>query len=207
MIDTLFLDRDGTVIEDGHYLSDPEKIRLIPSAVEGLRLLAREGFRFFIVTNQSGIGRGYYGLADYERCERRLAELLAEQGITIEDTAYCPHAPEEDCACRKPATGMWRALAEKHGLKAGNCAMAGDSERDVLFAVRAGFAAACLIADPADISSGTPSPCSGQSAEHAAAAIPAHAAAHPSDSGTFCCTAGSLAEFARILLTMREDHA
>ncbi len=187
MIDTLFLDRDGTVIEDGHYLSDPGKIRLIPSAAEGLRLLADEGFRFFIVTNQSGIGRGYFSTADYARCERRLAELLAEQGISIEDTAYCPHAPEDGCACRKPATGMWRGLARKHGLRAENCAMAGDSERDVLFGVRAGFAAACLIDGVPGIRGHA---CPG------ASSLPGSAAT----CATRCFKAGSLAEFARFLL-------
>ncbi|NHZ48831.1 HAD-IIIA family hydrolase, partial [Nitratidesulfovibrio liaohensis] len=112
----VLLDRDGTVIEDRHYLSDPSGVTLLPGAARGLAALAAAGARLFLVTNQSGIARGYFTEADLHACNARLDELLGEHGVSLADTAFCPHGPDDGCACRKPAPGMWLTLRDRHGL-------------------------------------------------------------------------------------------
>lgn len=145
-IDSLILDRDGTVIEDKHYLSDPDKVELLPGAGDALARLADAGVRLFLATNQSGIGRGYFAEDDYLAVQRRLdVVLLTEFGVRLDGVAFCPHAPEEGCACRKPATGMWRELAAAHGLDPETTAMAGDKAADVGLGLDAGLAVAALV--------------------------------------------------------------
>ncbi len=144
-ITTIFLDRDGTIIEDRHYLSDPDGVTLLPQAGEALSRLAGQGLRIFIVTNQSGIGRGYFSLEDYLACQARLDAMLSELGVTVTATAHCPHAPEKPCTCRKPRIGMWEALRDAHNLKAEECVMIGDKMADINFGHNAGFAASILV--------------------------------------------------------------
>ncbi len=144
-ITTLFLDRDGTVIEDRHYLSDPDGVTFLPQAGEALSRLAAQGIRIFIVTNQSGIGRGYFSLEAYLACEARLDAMLAEHGVNVVATAHCPHAPETRCTCRKPHIGMWEQLRDAHNLKAEECVMVGDKMADINFGRNAGFAASLLV--------------------------------------------------------------
>ncbi len=144
-ITTLFLDRDGTVIEDRHYLSDPDGVTFLPQVGEALSRLAAQGIRIFIVTNQSGIGRGYFSLEAYLACEARLDAMFAEHGVTVVATAYCPHAPEVRCTCRKPHIGMWEQLRDAHNLKAEECVMVGDKMADINFGRNAGFAASLLV--------------------------------------------------------------
>ena len=101
-----FLDRDGTIIVDKHYLSDPKGIELLPNAAEGLKILVDSGYELVIVSNQSGIGRGYFSESDLKACMDKLEELLGNYKITFADVLFCPHAPDQDCTCRKPLTGM-----------------------------------------------------------------------------------------------------
>ncbi len=144
-IRSVLLDRDGTVIVDKHYLSDPAGLELLPGAAEGLAMLSRAGARLFLATNQSGIGRGYFSERDYHACAAALAQLLEGRGIRLEGAAFCPHAPEDACACRKPALGMWEKLRDGYGLRAGATAMIGDKAEDVAFGLAAGFAAVALV--------------------------------------------------------------
>lgn len=144
-ITAVFLDRDGTLIADKHYLSDPDGVELLPGVVEGLSTLAWAGARLFMVSNQSGIGRGLFGIREYEKCHARLEELLQEKNLTLTDALHCPHGPDEACGCRKPATGMWETLRDRHGLEASQAAMVGDKEADVLFGRNAGFALSVLV--------------------------------------------------------------
>ena len=144
-ITTVFLDRDGTIIEDRAYLGDPAGVTLLPGAAEGLAKMTAAGLRLFVVTNQSGIGRGYFTLQDYLACRARLNEILSGLGIGITDEAFCPHAPEETCACRKPALGLWRELAERHGLIPGECIIIGDKASDLELGYAAGFALSVLV--------------------------------------------------------------
>lgn len=145
MIRYFFADRDGTVIVDKHYLSDPEQVELFPQVGQALKMLQDRGIHTYIVTNQSGIGRGYFTEKELFACQDRLAELLNSEGVRLADYAYCPHAPEENCACRKPMLGMWERLSAKYGLDAKECVMIGDKKEDVLFGINAGFSASCLV--------------------------------------------------------------
>jgi len=136
----VFLDRDGTIIEEADYLADPEGVVLIPGAVEALTLLRDAGFALVVVTNQSGIARGLYAQEDYEAVARRLDEVLAENGITLDATRFCPHHPDltGDCGCRKPATGMHLDATEALGLDPSNSWFVGDKLRDLLPALELG---------------------------------------------------------------------
>ena len=142
----IFLDRDGTIIEDRHYASLPDDIVLLPGAGEALAALSQAGCRFFVVSNQSGLGRGYFSLADLEACHKRLQELLAVYGVFFTAIRYCPHDPSlEQCDCRKPRTGLWVKLQQEFGLNPHNCLMVGDKLADLRFGQRAGFAASVLV--------------------------------------------------------------
>jgi D-glycero-D-manno-heptose 1,7-bisphosphate phosphatase len=133
------------LIKDKHYLADPAGVELLPHVGEALQALAREGSRLFVVSNQSGVGRGLFPLSSVYACNARLAELLASYGVTVEDMVFCPHAPEDRCACRKPAPGMWLRLADTHALDPSRAVMVGDKAEDMLFAANAGLAAGILV--------------------------------------------------------------
>jgi len=141
----ILLDRDGTVIKDKHYLSDPTGVEFLPGVKESLSSLAGKGLRFFLVSNQSGIGRGMFSMEAAVAVNDRLADLLRPYGVTFTGVQFCPHAPEHGCNCRKPATGMWDALQKQYGLDAGSTIMLGDKEEDILFAARAGLALRGLV--------------------------------------------------------------
>lgn len=141
-IDTVLLDRDGTLIEDCHYLCDPAAVRLIPGAAAAMAALGRCGVRFFLVSNQSGIGRGLFSHADLARVQERLDTLLASHGACLADTAFCPHAPGEGCRCRKPGPGLWEVLARRHRLDPAATLVVGDKSSDVVF----GLAHGCCTA-------------------------------------------------------------
>ena len=112
MAKAVFLDRDGTIVADPGFLHKPEQVKLLPGAAEGIRRLNASGYLVVVVTNQSGIARGRYGVHDYRAVERRLAELLAAEGggAHIDASYFCPHHPQspEPCECRKPRTKLFR---------------------------------------------------------------------------------------------------
>lgn len=145
MIKYLFADRDGTLIVDKHYLSDPAQTELFPDVAKSLKLLQNNGIKTLVVTNQSGIGRGYFSEQDFLACQNALAVQLRAKQVELFDYAFCPHAPEDACMCRKPALGMWEYLSQKHGIDPSECAMIGDKKEDVLFGIRAGFVFSCLV--------------------------------------------------------------
>jgi D-glycero-D-manno-heptose 1,7-bisphosphate phosphatase len=144
-IDTILLDRDGTLIEERHYLRDPDLVALVPGAAEPMRRLAGMGCRFFLASNQSGIGRGLLTVDDYRTVHARLEELLRAEGITLGGAAFCPHAPEEGCACRKPRTGMWDSLSARFGLRPESTVMVGDKVADITFGQAAGCVETALV--------------------------------------------------------------
>mgnify|MGYP001332609970 CR=1 FL=1 len=140
-VPALFLDRDGTIIADPGYISDPEEVRLLPGAVAAMRRFRDAGFALVLVTNQSGIGRGYYGWADYDAVDARLDGLLAEEGLTLDAEVACGHAGKaaEACGWRKPAPGMIRAAAGVLGLDLAGSVLAGDKLSDIAAAAAAGI--------------------------------------------------------------------
>ncbi len=144
-VSAVLFDRDGTLIVDRHYLGDPDGVELIPGTGEALAVLRRHGVKSFVISNQSGIGRGYFPESGWHACEKRLGELLAAFGAKLDDERFCPHAPEAACTCRKPDIGMWESLRSAHHLDASHCAMVGDKPDDLLFGANAGLAAAVLV--------------------------------------------------------------
>ncbi len=127
----ILLDRDGTIIVDKHYLSDPEGVELLPGAVEGLKKMQSLGYGLIVLTNQSGIGRGYYSEEDMHAVNRRMEDLLAEHGVKIDKICFCPHAPDQPCTCRKPATGMIEDAAQALPFTPEDSIMIGDKACDV----------------------------------------------------------------------------
>ena len=125
------LDRDGTVIFDRHYLSDPDGVELLPNAAAGLRSLRDAGFGLLLATNQSGIARGYFDERAFWRVQARLAELLAADGLAFYGVFVCPHGPEDGCACRKPKPGLLLGAASTHGFAPADAVMIGDGEADM----------------------------------------------------------------------------
>lgn len=141
----LLLDRDGTLIRDAHYLSDPDGVKLLPGVADTLCALAGQGMSFYLVSNQSGIGRGMFPADAAHAVNERMASLLAPYGVHFSDMLFCPHAPEDRCDCRKPAPGMWRQLQGRHNLDPGECLMVGDKKEDMRFAAAAGLALRALV--------------------------------------------------------------
>lgn len=139
----VFLDRDGTIIEDANYLSDPAGVRLLPGALAALRALKAAGFALVIVTNQSGIGRGYFTEAQYHAVARRVEELLGP-GL-IDATYYCADHPGTASGRRKPAPGMLLEAAAEHGLDRARSYMIGDRRGDIEAGRAAGCAGSILV--------------------------------------------------------------
>jgi len=145
----VFLDRDGTLVRDSGYTHKLTDYELLPGVREGLLRMSRAGFALAVVTNQSGIGRGYYGEADLQAFQAHLFADLERSGIRFECTLFCPHLPDAGCPCRKPAPGLlWRAR-EELGAELGASWVVGDRASDVELARRAGCRGAVLLGSPA----------------------------------------------------------
>jgi D-glycero-D-manno-heptose 1,7-bisphosphate phosphatase len=134
----VFLDRDGTLIEDIGYLRNPNDVRLLPGAAEALRELEEQGFLLVVVTNQSGIGRGLLSPADAEAVGRRFLACLEQQGAHVHGVYVCPHVPTAQCACRKPAPGMLFQAASEHDVDLARSFSVGDKACDIEAGQRAG---------------------------------------------------------------------
>lgn len=137
-----FLDRDGTLIREKEYLADPSGVELLPGVPEALRLLRAAGYALVVVTNQSGIARGFYSLDDYRAVKRRLDEVLQGESALPDATYYCPHHPDftEPCSCRKPSTGMYLRAAQELDIDLEASIYVGDRIKDVLPGLQLGGA-------------------------------------------------------------------
>ncbi len=102
----VLLDRDGTIIVDKEYLCDPKGVELLPGAAEGLKRLYDAGYILTVVSNQSGVGRGYFTGDDVVKVNAMVCEILQRRGVVLSGIYFCPHAPDEKCHCRKPKTGL-----------------------------------------------------------------------------------------------------
>jgi D-glycero-D-manno-heptose 1,7-bisphosphate phosphatase len=147
----VFLDKDGTLVEDVPYNVDPSLVRLAEGAGFGLRTLQDAGFRLFVVSNQAGVALGRFAESALKRVEAKLRELLREFGVTLDGFLYCPHHPsglvEEyaiACDCRKPAPGMILRAAESHDLDLSQSWLIGDILDDIEAGRRAGCQAILL---------------------------------------------------------------
>lgn len=136
----VLIDRDGTLIEDRHYLADPDGVVLIPGAGAAVARWNAGGVPIGVLSNQSGVARGYFDEAAVAAVHHRLGELLASMGARLDGIWYCPHHPDHGgpCACRKPAPGLAQRAAEALGLDLARSWVVGDKACDVELAARVG---------------------------------------------------------------------
>ena len=129
----IFLDRDGTIIEDAGYIHKIKDLKFLPSAVSGLKKLQQLGYKFIIISNQAGIARGLYSSKDAETFNRELTVRLAKSGVKIKKIYICPHHPEftEKCSCRKPEAGLAKLAAKEFGINLKKSIFIGDKDSDV----------------------------------------------------------------------------
>ncbi len=161
-LNAVILDRDGTIIVDRHYLSEPEGVELIPGAGEGLRQLQDLGLKLVVITNQSGIGRGFFDEARLTAIHQRMRDLLEAEGVFLDGIYVCPHRPEEPCSCRKPRPGLLYRAAADIGCAPESCIVIGDKATDIelgrqvgaaTILVRTGYGAQTAqdMPEPADV--------------------------------------------------------
>ena len=129
----IFLDRDGTIIEDEGYANDPARVRLIPGAAAAVARINAAGHLAIVATNQSGIARGIITAAQYEAVEARTDELLRQEGAHLDAHFFCPHHPDVSgpCDCRKPGVGLYRQADARFGIDFAKSVWIGDRLRDV----------------------------------------------------------------------------
>ncbi|MCP4599445.1 MAG: HAD-IIIA family hydrolase [Proteobacteria bacterium] len=127
----VLLDRDGTINEERDYLSDANEVKLLPKAAVGLRRIQEIGLGLAVVTNQSGVGRGYFNLNDLENIHGRLSELLEAEGVELNGIYFCPHLPDDKCQCRKPRTGLIEQAAKELGFDPTGSFVIGDKVCDI----------------------------------------------------------------------------
>jgi histidinol-phosphate phosphatase family protein len=129
----VFFDRDGTLIQDRHYLKDPAEVVLLPEAAQAVRRVNYALTPVIVVTNQSGIARGLLTEADYERVRARMDDLLLERNAIVDAHYHCPHHPEFTgaCACRKPGTALFERAAAEFAIDLRRSVLFGDRWRDV----------------------------------------------------------------------------
>jgi D-glycero-D-manno-heptose 1,7-bisphosphate phosphatase len=146
----IILDRDGTIIEERDYLSQPEQVKLIPGAGAALRELQQMGLGLVVITNQSAIGRGFFDQRQLESIHQRLEQLLEREGVHLDGLYVCPHKPDDDCACRKPKLGLMEKAAKDLGFTQQDSIVIGDKDCDIdmgrmagalTFLVRTGYGA------------------------------------------------------------------
>ena len=143
MNNAIFLDRDGTLNVEKHYLYKIEDFEWLPGAIDALRLLQDAGYLLVIITNQSGIGRGYYTEEDYLKLEKWMVQTLKKRGINLSAVYHCPHLPDaqveeyrKDCTCRKPKLGMFRQAIADLDIDVNRSFAIGDKIRDCVICAK-----------------------------------------------------------------------
>jgi rfaE bifunctional protein nucleotidyltransferase chain/domain len=126
----VFMDRDGTLIDDIHFLHEPDRVHLKSGVTQGLRDLRAAGFRLVIVTNQQGLGLGYFDMDAFLEVNQRLLREIGAEGAAIDRIYFCPHSQADSCNCRKPLPGMLERACRDFGVDASDCFLIGDSAAD-----------------------------------------------------------------------------
>jgi D-glycero-D-manno-heptose 1,7-bisphosphate phosphatase len=134
----VFLDRDGTIMKDASHVGQVDQVVLIPKAVQSLKRLQEAGYKLFVITNQSGVGRGYFTHEAVESIHTHLNERFNEVGVRLERYYVCPHHPEDHCDCRKPKPKFLLEAAQEYGLDLSRCFMIGDRASDIQAGLNAG---------------------------------------------------------------------
>ncbi|OIO60175.1 MAG: hypothetical protein COZ46_07975 [Verrucomicrobia bacterium CG_4_10_14_3_um_filter_43_23] len=142
MSKALFLDRDGVLILDKHYLSDPKDVEVVPGVAEALREAKALGYKLFLFTNQSGISRGYYTWEQVHACNSRMLELMALEESIFTELCIAPEAPGDQIVYRKPSPKFILEMMEAHGLERSDCWMVGDKISDIEAGLLGGINAA-----------------------------------------------------------------
>jgi len=135
----VILDRDNTLLDDPGYLSDPEGVVFFPDVIDSLRRLQKAGYLLIVVTNQSGIGRGYFSEETGLSVNLEMAAFLREKGVDLAAVYYCKHHPDSGCQCRKPATLMAERAIRDHNIHWKSSWMIGDAVKDILMGMKAGL--------------------------------------------------------------------
>jgi D-glycero-D-manno-heptose 1,7-bisphosphate phosphatase len=131
----IILDRDGVINEDSDdYIKSLEEFIFIPGSLEAIARLSKAGYKIAVATNQSGIARGYYDRATLEAMHRKLQRELAAIGGRVDMITFCPHGPDDNCACRKPKPGLYLQIAEHFQTQLEEVPVIGDSLRDIMAA-------------------------------------------------------------------------
>ena len=141
----VFMDRDGVIIEQIAYLSSPDQVALIPGAAGAPKIIHAHGDAAVVISNQSGVGRGYFTIESVEAAHARIQDLLAPSGEKVDAFYFCPHAPEEHCKCRKPQPEMILRAARELGLDIASSLMLGDRMSDLECGVNAGCKHSVLV--------------------------------------------------------------
>jgi len=127
----LFLDRDGTIARDVHYCRRVEDFELLPTVPQAIKLLNANGFKVVVVTNQSGVARGYFTEETLAQIHKKMEEELAEHGAHVDAIYYCPHHPDDGCECRKPKTTLFHQAARELDIELGLSYVVGDLQMDI----------------------------------------------------------------------------
>ena len=146
-IKTIFLDRDGVINKEVEYLHCIEDCIFINGIFESCKYLQQLGYQIIIITNQSGIQRGYYSDKDFQILTEWMLGQFTEKGVSLLDVFYCPHGPKSNCSCRKPKSGMLIEAQIKYNIDMENSWMIGDKETDILAASQAGIKNTILLND------------------------------------------------------------
>lgn len=135
----VFFDRDNTLIIDSHYMHDIKDLKFYPETFNVLQVLRDRGYEFFIISNQSGIGRGYFTEDQLQLFHAAMLAEFSKHGISFQKVAYCPHAPSENCDCRKPKPKILLELIKDYGVDPDHAFMVGDRDSDYQCGINAGI--------------------------------------------------------------------
>ncbi len=127
----VFIDRDGTINVDVHYLDDPNKFEMYPGVGEGVKKLKDSGFKIIVVTNQSGIARGYFTELQLSKIHEKMEKEFQRSDVILDGIYYCPHHPDDNCNCRKPKTGLFEKAIKEHNIDVIESYMLGDKILDI----------------------------------------------------------------------------
>jgi histidinol-phosphate phosphatase family protein len=141
----VFIDRDGTLIHEKHYLRKIKDVKLFSGSVEAIKILKGAGFKIIVVTNQSGIGRGYLTEEKLNKINRHIERVLAAKGAKVATTYYCPHVPEDRCSCRKPGLGMVKRAEKRFNVDLKRSYAVGDHVNDFLLGKNMGGTGVFLL--------------------------------------------------------------
>ena len=143
----VFMDRDDTLAKDIPYCSDPDAFSVYPDVPGAIARLNKAGFLVIVITNQSGIGRGYFDVDTLNKVHGKMLSQIEEGGGHVDDIFFCPHTPDDHCSCRKPEIGMGLQAVEKYDIDVSQSYMIGDKDKDIEFGSRLGCRRSIMVGE------------------------------------------------------------